>query len=443
MNKDVTQTPLTSITVQEALDLVLSYFEPLPPIEVPLMGSLGLVLAQDVYSDMDLPPFDNSSMDGYAVRAESTDGASQETPAGLRVVGSLPAGAAPGPDDRVEPGTAFRIMTGAPVPPGADAVVPFENTNEGRALDTPRLQPEDAHATPILLGGDVLIYRAVRTGENIRRVGEDMVNGALVLNKGATVRSAEIGVLASVGKARVMAHRRPKVAILATGDELVDVDRKPGPGQIRNTNNYAIAAQVTSWGGVAHNLGVARDEYADVEAKIKEGLALEPDLFVTSAGVSVGDYDVVKEVLMSLGTIGMWRVRMRPGKPLVFGRLGERGVPFLGLPGNPVSGMVSMELYGRPAVMKMLGKNRLYRPVITAQAAEDIKDTSGRESYLRGIVTKRGETYLARTTGNQGSAILTSMSKANAFLIVDEQTSLIREGEPVRALMLDWPEEVF
>jgi molybdopterin molybdotransferase len=434
---------LSGVTVAQALEAILSHFAPLDRVRVSLPGALGLVLAEDIASDMDIPPFDNSSMDGYAVRADDTRDSSDNAPRSLKVAGYLPAGGAPGPNDRVEPGTAFRIMTGAPIPPGADAVVRFEDTGEGRALDNPTLQPGQSRAVSTQIGSDVLIYRGVQEGTNIRGAGGDIRLGDLVLRAGTTIRPAEIGVLASVGVASVPVHRRPRVAVLATGDELVGVDRKPGPGQIRNSNGYSVTAQVQSWGAEAHNLGVARDNRADLETKLEEALALRPDLLITSAGVSVGDYDIVKEVLMSMGTISMWRVRVKPGKPLAFGRLGEGGVPFLGLPGNPVSSMVSMELFGRPVVMKMLGKSRLQRPIITARALEPIESAPGRENYIRAIVTRDGDEYVARSTGAQGSEILTSMSKANALLIVDEKVRVVEAGQPVRALMLDWPEDVF
>ncbi len=442
MNNANSHTPLTSISVQEASETILASFAPLPPVSVLFTDALGLVLAEDVRSDIAIPSFDNSSMDGYAVRAGDT-ATSDNGPARLKVTGYLPAGGAPGPGDRVEPGTAFRIMTGAPVPPGADAVVRFEDTSEGKALDTPALLPQDARATPSVVGGDVLVYKGVKRGDNIRRAGEDVRRGETVLRAGTLIRPAEVGVLASVGKSQVLAHRRPRVVVLATGDELVDVDQLPGPGQIRNTNGYSVAAQVKSWGAEVLNLGIARDTREDLVSKIKQGLNWQPDLFVTSAGVSVGDYDIVKDVLMSMGQVAMWRVRVKPGKPLAFGRLGEANIPFLGLPGNPVSSMVSMELFGRPAVMKMLGKQRIFRPILEARALEPLDNRGGREHYMRGIVTREGDEYTARTTGEQGSGILTSMSRANALLIIDERTERAEAGERVRALMLDWPEEVF
>ena len=434
------ETRLTSISVSEALENILAEFAPLEPVEVPLREALGLVLAEDVHSDIDIPPFDNSSMDGYALRAADLEGATPDAPARLRVAGYLPAGAAPGPDDFVGEGSAFRIMTGAPVPPGADAVVPFEETSEGRELSAATLQPGQSRATSVSVGDDVLVYRSVGHGDFIRRAGEDVKRGQLVLSKGANIRPSEIGVLAAVGKASVLVHRRPRVAILATGDELVDVNEMPGPGQIRNSNNYAVEAQVRSWGAEAFNLGVARDSREHLLERLNEALDLRPDLLVTSAGVSVGDYDFVKEVLLALGSISMWRVRLKPGKPLAFGRLRGRdgaSVPFLGLPGNPVSSMVTMELFGRPAILKMLGKTRLARPTVMARALESLDNSGGREHYMRGIVTQEKGEYVARTTGKQESNILTSMSRANAFLVVGEETRRVEVGEMVRAMLLD------
>lgn len=438
MNK---QTTATSVSVEEAFEAILANFSPLEPTSVGLADATGLVLAEDVFSDINLPPFDNSAMDGYAVRARDVAQATPDQPARLHVKGYIPAGAAPGPGDVVEPGTAIRIMTGAPVPPGADAVVRFEDTDEGRVLDDPHRQPA-SKASPLAVGGSVLVYRGVLEGDNVRPAGQDAREGEKVLSAGTPIRPSEVGVLAAVGKARVLVHRRPRVAILATGDELVDVAERPGPGQIRNSNNYAVAAQVASWGAAAINLGVARDNVEDLSAKIKHALELEPDMLVTSAGVSVGDYDIVKDVLMSHGTISMWQVRMRPGKPLAFGHLGPRRVPFFGLPGNPVSSMVNMELFGRPAIMKMLGRPRIRRTLITARALEPLEGAPGREHYIRGIVTREGDEYVARSTGSQGSNMLTSMSRANALLIVGETTRHVNPGDPIRALMLDWPEEV-
>ncbi|MGA7733330.1 MAG: gephyrin-like molybdotransferase Glp [Chloroflexia bacterium] len=428
---------LSGVTVAEALEAILANFAPLESVGVALPEALGLVLAEDVTADMNIPPFDNSSMDGYAVRALDVVGATGEKPARLKVTGYLPAGGAPRPDDRVRAGTAFRIMTGAPVPLGADAVVRFEDTSEGRLLDVPGLQPQHSRAAAVEVGGEVAIYKGVGEGTNVRRAGGDIREGEVVLRAGDSIGAGTIGVLASVGRATVRVHRRPRVAVLATGDELVDVGERPGPGQIRNTNSYAVAAQLRWWGAEAFDLGVARDNRDSLVSKLEEALALRPDLLVTSAGVSVGDYDIVKQVLMEMGTINMWRVRIKPGKPLAFGRVGERGVPFLGLPGNPVSSMVTMELFGRPAVMKMLGRKELYRPTVTARALERIESSPGRENYIRGVVSLEGEEYVARTTGAQGSEMLTSMAKANALLVVGEDVRFVEVGGRVSAMLLN------
>jgi molybdopterin molybdotransferase len=428
---------LSGVTVEEALEAILANFAPLEAVEVALPEALGLVLAEDVASDMNIPPFDNSSMDGYAVRAADVLGANDAKPARLRVAGYLPAGGAPGAGDRVEAGTAFRIMTGAPLPPGADSIVRFEDTSDGRPLDAPGLQTQHSRAAGVEVGGEVVIYRGVSEGTNVRRAGGDIREGEVVLRAGDLIGPATIGVLASLGRAKVKAHRRPRVAVLATGDELVGVDERPGPGQIRNTNSYAVTAQLRSWGAEAFDLGIARDNRESLVSKLEEALALQPDLLVTSAGVSVGDYDIVKQVLMEMGTINMWRVRIKPGKPLAFGRVGERGVPFLGLPGNPVSSMVTMELFGRPAVMKMLGRKRLQRPEVMARALERIESSPGRENYIRAVLSREGDEYVARTTGAQGSEILTSMAKANALLVVSEDVRAVEAGERVRAILLD------
>ncbi len=433
------QRALAGVTVGEALEAILANFAPLEVVVVALPDALGLVLAEDVVSDMNIPPFDNSSMDGYAVHAQDVTGASDEEPARLRVAGFLPAGGAPGPNDRVEAKTAFRIMTGAPVPPGADAVVRFEDTSEGRPLDEPGLQPQHSQAGAVEVGDEIVIYRGVSTGTNVREAGGDIREGDMVLHAGDPIGPATIGVLASLGKEKVRVHRRPRVAVLATGDELVGVAERPGPGQIRNTNSYAVTAQLRSWGAEAFDLGIARDNRESLVTKLKEALALDPDLLVTSAGISVGDHDIVKQILLEMGTINMWRVKIKPGKPLAFGRIGEKSVPFLGLPGNPVSSMVTLELFGRPAVMKMLGRSTLRRPEVIVRALERIESSPGRENYIRVVVSRDGDDYVARTTGAQGSEILTSMAKANALLIVPEDVRLVEAGERVRAILLDWP----
>jgi len=405
------------ISVDEALERILVRFQPLEPERVGLMEALDRVLAEDIRSDMDIPPFDNSAMDGYAVRATDTAGASAERPIPLRIIADLAAGYTT--QEEVRGGTAVRIFTGAPIPRGADAVVPFEDTER--------------------LGEEVVeIGAPVSVGENIRLAGEDIRKGELVLPKGTVLRPQEIGVLASLGKSQVMVIRRPRVAILATGDELVGIDEEIEPGKIRNSNEYSNAALVLRYGGIPIMLGIARDNMESLVAKIEEGLAQRPDLFVTSAGVSVGDYDMVKDVLKGQGRMDFWQVRMKPGKPLAFGEVG--GVPLIGVPGNPVSAMVSFEQFIRPAILKMLGKTKLTKPTVQAITLEDMKNT-GRRHFVRAIVERRPDGYYIRTTGDQGSGILTSMVKAQGLAIVPEDVRLVKAGERVTVQMLDWPEE--
>jgi molybdopterin molybdotransferase len=412
------------ISVDEALEYVLKHFEPLEPEEVEILDALGLVLAEDIYSDMDIPPFDNSAMDGYAVRAADTVGASPEAPVTLRVIGDLAAGYTT--DLVVDPGTAIRIMTGAPLPTGADAVVRFEETSEGLS------GRERA-------GNWIEVFSRVVVGENVRPAAEDIREGELVLAEGTILRPQEIGVLASLGRARVRVIRRPRVAILATGDELVGIDELLSPGKIRNSNEYSNAALVQRYGGIPVRLGMARDDVEELTAKIREGLAQKVDLFLTSAGVSVGDYDVVKDVLGAEGEMLFWQVCMKPGKPLAFGEI--QGVPLLGLPGNPVSVMVSFEQFARPAILKMLGKKRLRKPTVEAILEEDV-ESSGRRGFKRAVITKRDGEYYASVTGPQGSGVLTSMVKANGLAIIPEGIRQMGAGERVTVQMLDWPEDV-
>ncbi|MCA9973213.1 MAG: molybdopterin molybdotransferase MoeA [Anaerolineales bacterium] len=415
------------LTVAEALDMVLAGVAVLPPELVALEDALGRRLARAVHAADSLPPFDNSSMDGYALRATDLNGATRDSPVTLRVLADVAAGTAP--EVTVTAGTAVRIMTGAPVPPGADAVVPVEDTDEAwRDGERP-------------LPSQIRIMRQVEPGAYIRRVGEDIEAGAAVMAAGHPIRPQEIGMLAALGIHQVLVVRRPHIAILATGDELIEVDEPLQPGKIRNSNGYAQAAQVAALGAVPVSLGIARDTEADVRHKLQQGLDAGVDLFISSAGVSVGAYDVVKNVLEQMGDVHFWRVRMRPGKPLAYGTFG--GVPFLGLPGNPVSSMVSFERFARPAILKMAGHTQLERPCVSVKLAEII-DSDGRESYIRAVVTRDASgVYTATTTGGQGSHLMTSLVQANALLIVPEGVTHVPVGAMLLAMMIDWPENVF
>ena len=417
------------ISVEEALEKILSYVEVLESERKNILDCLGQVLAEDVYSTIDIPPLDNSAMDGYALRAEDTRGASESSPTYLVVVGEVAAGSMP--TKEIRPGTAIRIMTGAPVPEGADAVIPFEDTDEVNRKSS----------------GDNLsnigILCQAKKGWNVRGKGEDIAKGDLILKKGKVLRPQEIGVLASLGRSTVLVIRRPIVAILATGDELIGVDQPLAPGKIHNSNSYTIAAEVSRYGGIPKILGIGRDSVRSLTEKINKGL--DADMLITSGGVSKGDYDIVKDVLAKHGEVGFWTVCMKPGKPLAFGVIKKaegmgKKVPHLGLPGNPVSSMVTFEQFARPAILKMMGKKILTKPVIRAIIEDDVVDTDGRRLFIRVSVTKRGGQYYASVTGPQGSGILTSMTKANGLAVIPEGSKGVKAGDVVNVQMLDWGE---
>jgi len=401
------------LSVEQAQERVLSVFEPLEPERVAILDALGRALAQDVYADVDIPPHANSSMDGYAVRADDTAGARREEPVRLRVIDEIAAGYVS--QAQVTTGAAIRIMTGAPLPPGADAVVKVEDTEAQ--------------------GETVAIFAAAPAGQYVRPAGEDVRRGELVLPQGRILRPQEIGMLAALGCKELSVTRRPRVAILATGDEVLAIDEPLTPGKIRNANSYSNGAQVIKHGGEPILLGIARDSVEELTAKIRTGLEREVDLFLTSGGVSVGDFDIVKEVLAAEGEINFWRVRMKPGKPLAFGLIG--GAPILGLPGNPVSVMVSFEMFVRPALLKLLGVTDWERPTVEATLMDEVKRKDERRHYLRVQLKWEEGEYRAYLTGEQGSGILSSMVKANALAIIPEDWTHAPAGARVRAMMLE------
>ena len=418
------------LSVEEALDRILDSVHVLDAEEKPLLEALGQVLAEDAISEYNIPPLDNSAMDGYAVKAADVVGASKDRPVTLEVVGTVAAGELP--RDKVARGKAVRIMTGAPIPKGADAVVPFEDTDE-----LERRGPSGDL-------NEIGIRFEVKEGADIRPAAQDVKKGDLVLAKGTVLRPSEIGVLASLGSEKVKVIRRPVVAILATGNELMEPGEEYGPGKIYNSNNFTIAAGVLRYGGVPKLLGIARDNLESMNSKLREGL--DSDILITSAGVSKGDYDMVKDVLAQHGKIDFWSVRMRPAKPLAFGVLNApngKKVPHIGLPGNPVSTVVAFEQFGRAAIRKMMGKSNLGMPTVEAVLDEPIHNTDGRRVFARAVVTKRQGEYHAKLTGDQGSNLLTSMARANAFAICPEDVPRKDAGEVVVVQMLDWPEEVF
>jgi len=400
------------LTVEEALERILAGVRALDAREVPLGDALGRTLARDVVADRDVPPFRNSAMDGYAVRGADVTSA----PGRLSVVGSVAAGGVP--ERAVGPGEAMRIMTGAPMPEGADTVVRVEDTDNADDVVTIRV------ATP--------------EGLSVRQAGEDLRAGETVLTAGTVLRPAEIGLLASLGVARPYVVRRPRVAVLSTGDEVVDVTAVPGPGKIRDSNRHSLSAAVLAAGGEPWPRPIVRDTPDDLRRALRE--AGEADAIVTSGGVSVGDHDWVKPVVSELGTIDLWSIAIRPGRPLAFGELrdGERRVPVFGLPGNPVSALLTFELFVRPALLRMSGRTKLDRPRTQARLLDEIDKPAHLRFFARGIHDPAGGTV--RTTGPQGSGILRSMSLANCLIDVPAGPKRVAAGETVSVILTEAPE---
>ena len=427
------QTPLSErpweavermITVDAALETALATVSPLPLVTLPLLEALGMALAVDVVAGYDVPPFRNSAMDGYAVRAADTDGASGDRPRSLRLVGDIAAGRAA--TGRVGPGEAIRIMTGAPMPEGADAVVRFEETDE--AAYGPN---RGERAARDIVG----VLRPVVAWDNVRPAGEDIALGATVLRVGDVLTAARLGVLASIDRPRVAVHRRPVVAVLSTGDEVAAPGSVARPEQIRDSNATTLAAMVRVAGGEPVLLGIAPDR----EDALADHLALakEADLILTSGGVSLGDYDVVKDVLRAEGEIAIWQVRMKPGKPLAFGRIG--GVPLLGLPGNPVAAAVSFLQFGRPMIKRMLGRADLLPPCIHARLADVFDNRGHRRHYVRVRVEwEPGTGWIARAAGEQGAGMLSGLAAANGLLVIPEAIERTEPGMWLPVQMLDW-----
>jgi len=400
------------ISVEEARKKVLDPIRPLSSERVDLLDALDRVLASDVRSDIDIAPFDNSAMDGYAVRVQDVVDASQDTPVELDVVEHVAAGAVP--THVVGHGQATRIMTGAPMPAGADSVVMVEVT-EGRSKDG-------------MPGGVIAILKGVKRGENVRRRAEDVQKGQIVLNAGETVGRAAIGLLASCGASSVEVFGRPRVAIVTTGDELVDIDEKPGPGQIRNSNMWALSAQISTAGGIPVTLGVARDTEEETRALLEGAGGF--DAMVTT---------VVRSVLESLGDMSFWKVCMRPGAPLTYGEID--GTPFFGLPGNPTSSYVSFELFVRPALRIMQGRRDLDRPEVIATLTHDVKKKPDRRYFMRGRLERGSPTgYVVTLAGSQSSALMSTMHRANCLVTLPEGETQFPTGTPVTCIRLDMEE---
>ena len=414
------------ISVEEALVKILANVKVLEPETKPILESLGQVLAEDVHSDINIPPLDNSAMDGYAIIAADTRGASEQSSKVLKVIDTVQAGTIS--RKKVVPGTAIRIMTGAPVPEGADSIVRFEDTDETkRSKNT----------------AEIGVLTGVLKGKNVRRAGDDIAAGTLVLKKGIMIKPAHVGVLASLGRKTVTVIRRPKIAVLATGNELTEVGKPLVAGKLYNSNSYVVAAEVLHYGGIPQVLGIALDSEESLTAKVRQGLAA--DMLITTGGVSLGDYDLVKDVLVKEGKISFWTVRMKPGKQLAFGTLpGANGeIPHLGLPGNPVSTMITFEMFARPCILKMMGKTKFEKETIEAVIEDNIENEGGLRLFARATVEKRNGQYYARTTGPQGSHILTSMSAADGLVVVNENQPFVKSGDKVKVIRLDRRGEEF
>ncbi|MBT5959823.1 MAG: molybdopterin molybdotransferase MoeA [Nitrospina sp.] len=403
---------MSMIQVREALDKILSQIQFKGVEKIPLDQALGRVLAEDVVSRVNNPPLDNSAMDGYALIAQDIQSATPENPVKLEVVEEIAAGyTAKG---TLKPGQTMRIMTGAPIPPGADAVLMQEDTQKD--------------------GNSILCLDRADVEENIRRAGEDVKIGEGVLKKGTTLSPAHIGMMAVVGRSQIAVSQRPTVSILSTGDEILELDETPQGPQIFNSNGHMLAAQIKSAGGIPLYLGIAKDTEKDLMEKFE--WALKADIVVSSGGVSVGDYDLVKSSLQKMGQdMLFWKVAMKPGKPLAFGRIGK--IPIFGLPGNPVSSFVSFEQFVRPSLRKVLGCSDLSHKTVQAKLTRTIHKKPGRLHFLSSIVSWTDGEYTVTPAGEQGSGILKSAANANSLLIFPLEADEIKQGQEVAVQLLE------
>lgn len=405
----------TDLGVDEALDHILAAFGTLPEVRMPLHAAHGLVLAEDVVTPHDLPPFSNSAMDGFAVRSADTIDASAAEPVSLIIRGSVAAGYVSGSPQQA--GEATRIMTGAPIPEGADAVI----------------RVEDTETIPVTGGNErVIIRRPVPPGDCVRLAGEDARQGTTLLTAGTPVRPPEIGLLAATGHANAMVYRRPRIGVLVTGDEIIPAGEPLGPGKIWNSNGPMIAAQIQQSGGEPVMLGIATDSAAAVRERLLDCEGL--DLLVTTGGVSVGDFDVVKDVLQQEGRVELWKLRMKPGKPLAFGWIGN--TPVVGLPGNPVAAAVACWQFVHPVIRKMLGHTDLLLRTVPARLLDRIDNRGDRRQFVRVEVVQERDGYTARIAGSQDSHILTSLTRGNGLLVIPEACDVAEIGMTFEVQML-------
>jgi molybdopterin molybdotransferase len=400
--------------VDEQVARVLAQVSAPEPIELALLDAQGLLAAEQVLAGAPLPGFDNSAMDGYAVHAADVADASQDRPVVLPVVGDVAAGART--VHSVGSGRCVRIMTGAPMPAGADAVVPVEDTDAGVAR--------------------VSIRAAAAPGAYVRRIGEDVEAGDIAVEPGTPIGPAQVGLLAAVGRERVLVRPRPRVVVISTGSELVDVGQHAGPGEVIDANSYLLAAAARDGGAEVYRAGIVPDDKHRLLDLLDAQLA-RADLLITSGGVSMGAYDVVKEALREFGTMEFVKVAMQPGTPQGFGTLGERGTPVFCLPGNPVSALVSFEVFVRPAIRQMLGKRQLFRRTVEATALESMRSPAGRRQYRRGLLHRDdGGEYVVEPVGGTGSHLLASLAHSNCLVVVPEATTEVASGDRVTVLPL-------
>jgi len=410
---------MTLLSVSEARERILSHFQPVTTESLPLAECMNRVLAQNIAAANDLPLFDNSSMDGFAIRAADVADANPASPRSLRVVADIPAGASP--TISLAPGEAARIMTGAQMPAGANAVVPVEDTD---------FENRDAGSSP---PAKVVISKSVIEGNNVRPRGMDVHAGDVVLQKGRTLKAQDLGLLAMLGFAQVEVHRKPRVGLFSSGDELLEVDAPLESGKIRDSNSYMLASLIESTHAEVIRLGVAKDNFDSVKSSLERAVNENVDLILSSAGVSVGAFDFVKDVIESNGNMDFWRVDMRPGKPLAFGEY--KKIPFIGLPGNPVSAFVGFEVFVRATLGRLSGSLDGSRQMIRVRSVDEI-NSDGRESYLRAQIHDEHGVLLARLTGHQGSGNLLSLVQADALLIIPAGVKCVPAGQEVDAWLL-------
>ncbi|MEP6895177.1 MAG: gephyrin-like molybdotransferase Glp [Chloroflexota bacterium] len=410
---------MTLLSVEQARARILSQFQPVASEAILLTESDNRILAVDIVAADDLPPFDNSSMDGFAIRSVDSSNAAPASPLTLSVVADIPAGSAP--KVSLATGEAARIMTGAQLPVGADAVVPVEDTD---------FNNRDAGSTA---PQQVQISKPAKSGENIRPRGMDVRKGNIVLQKGQRINPQTAGILAMLGFPNVEVYKRPRVALLSSGDELLDVNAALESGKIRDSNSYMLAALIKSANAEVLPLGIAKDTRASVTNLIEQAVEQNADLIISSAGVSVGAFDYVKEVIESNGALDFWRVNMRPGKPLAFGNY--KKIPFIGLPGNPVSAFVGFEVFVRDTIERLGGISDRIRQTVRVRCEEEIL-SDGRESYLRATLHEQDGVQVAKLTGHQGSGNLLSLVQADALLIIPAGVKCVPAGQEVSAWLL-------